>query len=81
MTDKCPLAIGNGGVGFSCAECDAVEYSCHPSHNQNRKTTQEKLEKLIDDLQYVFDTAVHPEVKKLVVDIIGRVEDLKKGAE
>lgn len=81
MSEKCPLAIGNGGVGFSCSECDAIEYPCHPSHYQRRKTMHEKLDKLIDDLQYVFDTAIHPEVKRLVVDLIGRVEDLKKGDE
>jgi len=38
MSEKCPLAIGNGGVGFSCAECDATEYSCHPSHNKPKIT-------------------------------------------
>jgi len=38
MTEKCPLAIGNGGVGFSCAECDATEYSCHPSHCKPKTT-------------------------------------------
>lgn len=37
----------------------------------------EKLDKLIDDLQYVFDTAIHPEVKVLVADLTQRVEDLK----
>jgi len=38
MSEKCPLAIGNGGVGFSCAECDATEYSCHPSHHKPKTT-------------------------------------------
>jgi len=38
MSEKCPLAIGNGGVGFSCAECDATEYPCHPSHYKPKPT-------------------------------------------
>lgn len=48
-------------------------YSAKRKMNQN-----EKLDKLIDDLQYVFDTTVEPEVKRLVNDLQQRIEDLKK---
>lgn len=46
MLEKCPL-----GIGFSCSECDAIQYSCHPLHYKLKHDVKDRLQKLVADLE------------------------------
>ena len=47
--EVCPL-----GNGLSCSECEAVDYSCHPSHAKRARTVKERMDKLIDDISFAL---------------------------
>jgi len=42
-----------------------------------KRDHNERIKKLVDDLQYVLDNSLGRDVRVLVQDVIGRVEDLK----